>query len=84
MATREQYNPVPTVEPSGRPVSYQDERATSASFGGEIAQGEQRLGAGLDTGGNALFQAAVRIQGMNNERDAINRSNEYTQWSALL
>lgn len=46
---------VPSVAPAGLPDDYQHIRADASSFGGEIAKGTEKLGAGLDKASDNLF-----------------------------
>lgn len=71
------YNPVPTVEPSGPAPQMLRIDASPASFGGLIAQGEQRFGAGAEQAGANLMGAALKVQAMNNEADARGASNKF-------
>jgi hypothetical protein len=72
MATNDPYTPYPTVEPSGPPSNdFFRAQPGPASFGGEIAQGGEKLG-------SALFGAAIAKQDLTNEIHA----SEVNTWQA--
>ena len=64
---------VQQVEPDARPpADYQEINATPASFGGLIAQGEEKAGAGATDASNNLFNIAD-FQGKVNTDDQVNK-----------
>lgn len=71
------YTPVPQVtsQAPGAPPLHVD--APAGDFGGAAGQALQSAGQGLESDSNQIFQAGLRMRGMNNERDARNAQGVY-------
>jgi len=72
MPERVPYTGLPSVAAQVSPTGDQQIQATPAAFGAQIGGAEQQAGAGLEGDAAKLSQAALAMQGMNNERDARN------------
>jgi GH24 family phage-related lysozyme (muramidase) len=66
-----QYNPNATVQPEERaPDDYQREQANPAEFGGLIAQGEEKLGAGMTAAGKEWGEIQTADVSNNYQKEA--------------
>lgn len=76
---KQDYNPTPTVAPSGPPPQQLDVRATPEAFGATIGQSEQKLGGTLEQSGREVFDAAKEIKQQQLATDALNRTTSLSQ-----
>jgi soluble lytic murein transglycosylase-like protein len=72
------YTAFPDVNPAGAPSNDFEQIKTSPDmFGGLIAQGEEKLGAGAEKASTAATDVAVQQQGMLNETLSTNAETSY-------
>lgn len=78
------YNAAPATAATDVPTPYIREDATPGSFGGLIGQAAEGVGQKLGQAGSELSQAGLRIQDLNNQRDARDASNLFTADAAQV
>lgn len=61
------FNPLPTVNPSGSPTQGFSQRADASAFGGDVGRAMQGLGQSLDQVSDVASKHALIYQEMNNE-----------------
>ena len=64
------YSPVPQVAPTGSPLPEVRSNVTAASFGGDVAHAIQGFGREAAGAGNAIYERALWLQGLNNQAEA--------------
>src|ERR1700679_728400 len=81
MAAQVPYSPVPSVEPSAAPPDdYSHVRASPEDFGALKAQGEEKLGQGLQQASNEGFQ----VNKFFGQVAADNASNDFQHYATKL
>ena len=72
------YSPVPQVAPTGSPLPEVRSNVTAASFGGDVAHAIQGFGREAAGAGNAIYERALWLQGLNNQAEARQAEADYT------